>query len=70
MASSAALAICPFLVPLVIPIIAPVAFGFQYGAPSPDKAEIKVTPPLLSTVLAKSSISEASLIIFNWSLNH
>jgi len=48
-----------------MPIIAPVALGFQYGAPRPAKAEIKVTPPLSSTEFAKFSISEASFIIFN-----
>ena len=40
----------------------PRASPFQYGANNPEKAGTKYTPPLSSTVLARSSISGALLI--------
>jgi len=70
MASSAARARCPAVVPRVIPAISPRAYGSQCGAPSPANAGTRYTPPLSGTLAASASTSAAVRISPSPSRSH
>ena len=61
--SSAARATCPAVVPRVSPTMAPRAYMSQYGAPRPENAGTRYTPPLSATSDAsRSDSAELSMI--------
>ena len=69
-ASSAARAMCAFVVPRVSPRIAPRACGSQSGAPRPVSAGTTTTPALSGTLAASASMSSERSINPSSSRSH